>query len=156
MIIILTPSACTSKGQHQTVFWSCAFPGRLERHVEAVTSRQHPFLRHRRSTSLERLHPVPSACRALPSSGDYCQILSVKELFLLVNRRGRREWRLFPPPTDPKIIEIWLNLRFEKNILKLRIGKTYLWVRMVVLTKPANKKKAKLCDVIPILKILFS
>ena len=24
---------------------------------------------------------------------------------------------LFPLPTDPKIIEIWLNLRFEKNLL---------------------------------------
>jgi hypothetical protein len=91
--------------------------------VEAVTSRQHPFLRHRRSTSLERLHPVPTACRALPSSGDYCQILSVKELFLLVNRRGRREWRLFPPPTDPKIIEIWLNLRFISSEVRLLVGK---------------------------------
>ena len=80
--------------------------------MEAVTSRQHPFLRHLRSTSLERLHPVPTACRALPSSGDYFQILSVKELFLLVNRRGRRECILFPPATDPKIIEIWLNLCF--------------------------------------------
>ena len=90
--------------------------------MEAVTSRQHPFLRHRRSTSLERLHPVPTACRALPSSGDYCQILSVKELFLLVNRRGRREWRLFPPPTDPKIIEIWLNLRFISSEVRLLVG----------------------------------
>ena len=65
---------------------------------------------------------MPIACRALPSSGDYCQILSVKELFLLVNRRGRREWRLFPPPTDPKIIEIWLNLRFISSEVRLLVG----------------------------------
>ena len=32
------------------------------------------------------------------------------------------EWRLFPPPTDPKIIEIWLNLRFISSEVRLLVG----------------------------------
>jgi hypothetical protein len=45
------------------------------------------------------------------------------QFFLLENRRGRGEWGLFPPPTDPKIIEIWLNLRFISSEVRLLVGK---------------------------------
>ena len=60
-------------------------------------------------------------------AGEQFQIVRRKQFFLLENRRGRGEWGLFPPPTDPKIIEIWLNLRFISSEVRLLVGKTPAW-----------------------------
>ena len=47
-----------------------------------------------------------------------------KELFLLENRWMWGRGSVFPPATDSKIIEIWLNLRFISSEVGLLVGQT--------------------------------
>ena len=121
-------TASISKARKSNPFLALCLPWSFGNLQKFRKFPQCPFMRDYPRTSLQIAQMAPASLAwgsaATSLAGEQCQIVRRKQFFLLENRRGRGEWGLFPPPTDPKIIEIWLNLRFISSEVRLLVGKT--------------------------------